>query len=309
MSRAWFKFYGRDYRDGVRDLPFDVVGIYSVLLTYMYEEEGGRIKDHDQRLARLVGCDIRMWKRARSVLIEAGKLSVTDGGFLTNARVEIEVKSAELLSDVRAKSGRSSRQLRDSDAPKSLKTESPPEANASILPLYARASSESESDKDTSLRSVSLGASKPSKPKRAKAARELIPLEMPMPDWAQAFASERGFVNGTASELWTHFTAYHASKGTLSASIQGHWRTWVQNQVKFRGEQHGNRFGSASANSVRHGSGARGERRSAATIIMESALADSLEPDPAGSLFGEPDADTEPFGGSVPRRVGGVGAG
>jgi uncharacterized protein YdaU (DUF1376 family) len=309
VSRAWFKFYGRDYRDGVRDLPFDVVGIYSVLLTYMYEEPGGRIKDHDQRLARLVGCDIRMWKRARATLIEAGKLSVTADGFLTNARVEIEVTSAELLSEVRAKSGRSSRQLNDSDKPKSLKTESTPEANASNLPLYARALPESESDKDTSLRSVSLGASKSSKPKRAKAARGLIPLDMPMPEWAQGFASERGFVNGTASEMWTHFTAYHASKGTLSASVEGHWRTWVQNQVKYRGEQHGNRFGSAGANGVGHGSGARGKSRSAASIILESAAADALEPDPAGSLFGEPDADTEPFGGSLPRRVGGVGAG
>lgn len=277
MSRAWFKFYGRDYRDGVRDLPFDVVGIYSVLLTYMYEEEGGRIKDHDQRLARLVGCDIRMWKRARATLIEAGKLSVTEDGFLTNGRVEIEVKSAELLSEVRAKSGRSSRQLTDSNKPKSLKSESPPEANASVLPLYARALPESESDKDTSLRSVSLGASKPSKPKRTSAARQLIPIDLPMSEKDRAFAAERGFVNGTCDEMWTHFTAYHASKGTLSASIHGHWVTWVQNQVKFQGDRNGNRPSASGAVSERPRSEQRSRPRSATTILFELADQHELE--------------------------------
>lgn len=304
MSRAWFKFYGRDYRDGVRDLPWDVTGIYSVLLTYMYEEPGGRIKDNDQRLARLVGCDVRMWKRARATLIEAGKLSVTDDGFLTNGRVEIEVKSAELLSEVRAKSGRSSRQLTDSNKPKSLKTESPPEANAPDLPLYARALPESEPDKDTSLRSVSLGASKASKPKRAKAARQLIPIDLPMPDDARAFAAERGFMNGTCDEMWTHFTAYHASKGTLSASIPGHWRTWVQNQVKFRGERNGNQSGFARANSAGLGGGARSQPRSAASIILECQRADELELEPQPAV-GDPDAG--PVVEGLPLRIGRAG--
>lgn len=308
MSRAWFKFYGRDYRDGVRDLPFDVVGIYSVLLTYMYEEEGGRIKDHDQRLARLVGCDIRMWKRARATLIEAGKLSVTQDGFLINARVEIEVTSAELLSEVRAKSGRSSRQLTDSDKPKSLKTESPPEANASILPLYARALPESESDKDTSLRSVSLPASKASKPKRAAKPKREIPADLAMTDQARAFAAERGFVNGTCDEMWLAFTSWHAANQKTSADFEASWRTWVINQKKFRGDDNGNRFGSAGANGARHGSGARSGPRSAATIIMESAAADALQPEPDGSLFGGDDDQFGHASGSLPRRVGGVGA-
>ena len=223
MSRAWFKFYGRDYRDGVRDLPFDVVGIYSVLLTYMYEEEGGRIQDQDQRLARLVGCDIRMWKRARATLIEAGKLSVTEDGFLTNGRVEIEVKSAELLSEVRAKSGRSSRQLTDSNKPKSLKIESPREANAPDLRLYARASPESESDKDTSLRSVSVR----SKRKTAIAPDAVLNLVN------RAYATKHDVLNGSADAMWESFRDHHAAKGNLMADWDGAWRGWVRRSHEF----------------------------------------------------------------------------
>lgn len=223
MSRAWFKFYGRDYRDGVRDLPFDVVGIYSVLLTYMYEEEGGRIQDQDQRLARLVGCDIRMWKRARATLIEAGKLSVTEDGFLTNGRVEIEVKSAELLSEVRAKSGRSSRQLTDSNKSKSLKSESPPEANASVLPLYARALPESESDKETSLRSVSRRASR----KTRLAPDAVLNLVN------RAYATEHEILNGSADAMWVAFRDHHVAKGNLMADWDAAWRNWVRRSPSF----------------------------------------------------------------------------
>lgn len=303
MSRAWFKFYGRDYRDGVRDLPFDVVGIYSVLLTYMYEEEGGRIQDQDQRLARLVGCDIRVWKRARATLIEAGKLSVTEDGFLTNGRVEIEVKSAELLSEVRAKSGRSSRQLTDSNKPKSLKSESPPEAIASVLPLYARASPESESDIPTSLRSVGSPASKPKR--SAPRPKIFVPADLPITDRARAFAAERGFINGSVAELWLGFTSWHAANRKLTADVEASWQTWVIRQ----GDRNGNRSGPSGANSAGHGSRPRGQPRSAATIIMESAAADALQPEPDGTLFGGDDAEPGLGAGLVPRRVGGVGAG
>lgn len=290
MSRAWFKFYGRDYRDGVRDLPWEVTGIYSVLLTLMYEEEGGRIRDHDHRLARLVGCDIRLWKRARATLIEAGKLHVTEDGFLTNSRVETETKAQAAISEVRRKSGTSSAQVRHksetsseqlavSNAPKSKKTKDPPPANAQILPLYARALPESESDiPSTSLRSVE-GEPAPKKRAPKPSSKTLIPMDLPMSEQARAFAAARGFLNGSVETMWTHFTAYHAAKRTETASVEASWRTWVMNQQKFQGERNDNRPGSARDLGQRPGSGSRPQPRSAATIIMERALEDELATD------------------------------
>lgn len=223
MTRAWFKFYGRDYRDGVRDLPWDVTGIYSVLLTLMYEEKDGRIKDHDQRLCRLVGCDIRLWRRARKTLLEAGKLHITDDGFLTNDRIEIEQKSAEHLSEVRAISGRSSRQLTNSDSAKSRKTHDPPPANAEILPLYARALPESESERTPSLRS---GVT------RKRAPKTPISSEAKLSPEGRAYADTHG-LNGTADAVWEHFRDHHYANGNRFVDWDAAWRNWVRNQSRF----------------------------------------------------------------------------
>lgn len=225
MSRAWFKLYGRDYRDGVRVLPWDVTGIYSVLLTLMYEEPGGLIKDHDQRLCRLIGCDIRLWRRARQVLLNAGKLRVTDDGFLANDRVEIEAKSAELLSEVRAISGRSSRQLNVSKQPKSRKTKDTPQANAEILPLYARAlpESESEPERTPSLRSGVTPSRKIT-----------FPEGFILSEAGRAFAAKHNLLNGSADAAFEHFRDHHTANRTLFADWEAAWRTWVRNQVRFQ---------------------------------------------------------------------------
>jgi hypothetical protein len=221
VSRAWFKFYGRDYRDGVRDLPWDVTGLYSVLLTLMYEEPGGRIKDHDQRLCRILGCDIRMWRRARQTLLDAGKLHVTEDGFLTNDRVEIEAKSAELLSEVRAISGRSSRQLTDSNTLKPRKTNKQPEAIAPDLPLYARALPESESE------TPSLRSGVPRKHKTPISPEAALSAE------GRTYATEHGIVNGTADAVWAHFRDHHYANGNRFLDWDAAWRNWVRNQNRF----------------------------------------------------------------------------
>lgn len=293
MSRAWFKFYGRDFRDGVRDLPFDVVGVYTVLLTLMYEEHGGRIKDHDQRMCRLIGCDIRVWRRAKSVLIEAGKLRLSDDGFLTNDRAEAETNSAELLSEIRRtsarssgeirrKSERSSPQISDSNTAKSRKTKDPPPANAADLPLYACAVPESEPDIDTpSLRSGVSAAT----PKKRQASKQQISIDQPFTDKARAYAADRGFLNGSAEALWERFTAHHAAKGTLFANPDAGWQTWVLNEIKFNGGRNDG-FGSTGNHGARAGAAARAQPRSAASLIMERAFGDELDEDPGTPMLG-----------------------
>jgi hypothetical protein len=112
-----------------------------------------------------------------------------------------------------------------------------------------------------------------------------IQIDEPMPDAARAFAAERGFVNGTLDEMWTHFTAYHAGKGTLTGSVEASWRTWVLNQVKFQGERNEQRIGFAGNRGEGARAGARSQPRSAATIIMERALADELDDPGEPRLF------------------------
>lgn len=271
MSRPWFKFYGRDYRDGVRDLPWDVTGIYSVLLTLLYED-GGRIKDHDQRLSRMIGCDIRLWKRARATMLAAGKLTLTEDGFLSNPRCAAEVRSAELVEHLSDKSPIANRQLTISNRPKPLKNHDPPDKIAS---LTRAKSQKAESEETPSLRS---GVSR-------QPPRTAIGIDAVMTDVERAFAAGKGFVNGNADALWERFRSYHSAKGTKFAKPEAAWRTWVLNEIKFQGERDGNGTGAGFRFAGSQGPPARPQSRSAATIIMERAAADEMDDGGGGDVF------------------------
>lgn len=257
-SRPWFKFYGRDYRDGVRDLPWEVTGIYSVLLTLLYEE-GGRIKDHDQRLSRMIGCDVRLWKRARATMMEAGKLTLTEDGFLSNPRCAAEVRSAELVAQLSDKSAIATEQLTVSNTPKPQKTKDPPSEKAA---LAGAKSQKAESEETPSLRS---GVSR----------RHRVAADLAMSDRSRAYAADHGFLNGRSDALWERFTAHHAAKGTMFADTEAGWRTWVLNEIKFQGERDG-RTGAADALGQRTGAAVRSKSRSAASVILERAAQDEL---------------------------------
>ena len=304
MTSRWMKFYPSDWRSDpalracsptARSIWIDLIGLMHEAEPYGYLLLNGS-KPEVKTLCGLLNMHHKTLIAGLKELSDHGVYSTDENGVIYSRRMVRD--HAKALRD-QANGRRGGNPGVNPQRPQGVN----PPVKGGVKAQKPEARSQIE--ETPTLRS---GVSSPERKPRASA-RQLIPLDMAMPDDARAFAAERGFVNGSCDEMWTHFTAYHASKGTLSASVTGHWRTWVQNQVKFRGEQHGNRFGSAGANSAGHGSGARGQSRSAASLIMESAAADALQPEPSGSLFGGTDGDAEPFGGSVPRRVGGVGAG
>ena len=103
MIRAWFKFFGRDYRDGTRKLSLEERGAYVHILTLLYDG-GGRVLDDVEGIARDMGCATRVWKRLRERLIAVGKLHASEG-YLINDRVLSEVAEAQRVSAVRAEAG------------------------------------------------------------------------------------------------------------------------------------------------------------------------------------------------------------
>lgn len=302
--RAWFKFFGRDFRDGVRGvLTLEEAGAYTIVLSLIYETEN-RLLDDERIICAHLNVDGRVWRRIRRRLIEVGKLTLEDG-LLVNARATSELSSALLVSEVRQKSGRSGGEQSGKSRANRMKIQEPTEANASNGLPYARAFQNTEADTHPSLRS-GCGPPRPKLERKPPAStKHRISMEAAMTDQARAFAAERGFVNGTCDEMWTHFTAYHAAKGTLTANPEGQWRTWVLNQKKFQGERNGNQPSAARAYGSGHGGGARSQPRSAATIIMENQRADELELVEPQSAFDE--RGSEPPFGSLPLRIAGSG--
>ena len=89
----WFQ---DDFLGGIRGMKAQEIGIYTVLLNEMYNR-GAALDQSDERLARMCGADIRVFKRVLDDLIVDGKLIRLDCG-LWNMRCENAFTSrAEML--------------------------------------------------------------------------------------------------------------------------------------------------------------------------------------------------------------------
>lgn len=143
MKRPWFKFYPSDWLNGTRGLSLEERGAYMTLIALMYDQQGA-IPDDERWMCGALDCDVRVWRRLRDKLCRYGKIVPNSDGFLVNRRVLEEVRSAELLAEVRRKSGRSGGQQSGISRAMSNEIKGGSEANASIALPYARASSESD---------------------------------------------------------------------------------------------------------------------------------------------------------------------
>ena len=186
--RAWFKFFGRDFRDGVRGvLTLEEAGAYTIVLSLIYETEN-RLLDDERIICAHLNVDGRVWRRIRRRLIEVGKLTLEDG-LLVNARATSELSSALLVSEVRQKSGRSGGEQSGKSRANQMKIKEPAEANASIRLPYARAFQNTEADTLSSLRSESEPA-RPKSERKPPASKHRISMDATMTDQARAFAAD-----------------------------------------------------------------------------------------------------------------------
>lgn len=85
----YFNFYPTDFMRGVRGLTAQEVGIYTMLLCRMYEENGP-VDLHDERLAAYCGCRTSTLVKALSRLCDLGKI-VLVGKQIFNERAAIEI--------------------------------------------------------------------------------------------------------------------------------------------------------------------------------------------------------------------------
>lgn len=157
MKRPWFKFYPSDWLNGTRGLTLEERGAYMTIIALMYDQQGA-IPDDERWMCGALDCDVRVWRRLRDKLCRYGKITPNTDGFLVNRRVLEEVRSAELLAEVRRKSGRSGGQQSGISRAMTLKTKGRREANASDVLLYARASSESEDIPSSEAKASSEGS-------------------------------------------------------------------------------------------------------------------------------------------------------
>lgn len=249
-NRPWFKFYTRDFRDGVRVLTLEEIGAYTLILSLIYDS-GGRIKDDAKTVCAQLGMDVRVWKRVRDRLVSEGKIQASEDGFLANERASQEIASAELLSEKRRTSGKSGGQQSGKSRAKPLSVKEMHEAIASgLLDTEGRGQKAEElsppdkSEGDSSAPSApALIEDLPKKaaPKRAKpkpknapfvATDETMPAE---PNEAMcAYAAKAGLINGTRALEFAKFRQWHIDHMTLVAGVERRWQTWVDKWLEKR---------------------------------------------------------------------------
>lgn len=105
----YHKRYHGDALTGFMPLTLEERGAYQTLLDMMYDR-GGPLIDNERLLAGYMNCSVRKWRSLRAILIEKGKIHVTDDGLIGNDRAQKEIentaKTSRKLSECGAKGGR-----------------------------------------------------------------------------------------------------------------------------------------------------------------------------------------------------------
>lgn len=106
----YFDFYPTDFMHGVRGLSAQEVGVYTMLLCRIYEENGP-VEYHTARLATYCGMRESSFVKAFDRLVDLGKILV-DGGTFHNDRAKKEIESRETRLKINSRAGKISAQKR-----------------------------------------------------------------------------------------------------------------------------------------------------------------------------------------------------
>lgn len=85
------KWYKRDPTaalNGMMRLTLEQRGAYNTILDLIYSHANNLVDD-DRFLAGWMMCDLRVWRRIKSALIEAGKIEIIDGRIMNHKATEV----------------------------------------------------------------------------------------------------------------------------------------------------------------------------------------------------------------------------
>lgn len=88
----WYKRDPNAALQGMAILSLEERGAYNTILDLLYARDGN-LPDDERELARLMHCDVRVWRRVRRRLMDLGKLYV-HGGHIHNVRADDEINYA-----------------------------------------------------------------------------------------------------------------------------------------------------------------------------------------------------------------------
>lgn len=213
----YFRFYPSDFMGGVRGMTAQEVGLYTMLLCRMYEEDGPIHRD-DFKLSTYCGMRAKTFTLTLEKLIRLGKITASSD-MLSNDRMEIEIANRANDLEIAIKAGKASAEKRQQNQ----------RSNATTV---ERPFNHTDTDTDTVEKKEPIGSLE--KSKRRKPECELphgwVPNDRNVSD-----AEARGFSAERIDDEANRFRDYHTAKGNRFRNWDAAWRTWIGNAAKFAG--------------------------------------------------------------------------
>jgi len=234
-NRPWMPLYVTDYMADTIELGADEHGVYMMLLMLAWRRADGAIPNDMAWLKRALSSCMKdmhgtRFKRLVPPLLSRF-FSLDSQGNWRQKRLTKEREKVEKIAEKQRE--------------KAEKRWSAPNKNndlrdASAVPQFGDAAmllntSDSHSHKKTE----AYASAAPVKQKRSTKARTQISESWQPDDQGISYALARGFAGEKLRQLIASFVNYHRGKGSLMADWNAAWRTWCDNEVKFRGNGNG----------------------------------------------------------------------
>lgn len=206
----YFKFYPSDFMHGVRGLSAQEVGVYTMLLCRIYEEDGP-VECHIVRLSTYCGMRENTFKQVLDKLIVLGKLTLKNG-MISNARSEAEISSRSDDLKNKISGGKASAQKRQQN-----------QQNISTEPQQTVNYTDTDTYKNKELTTLV--------PKNGKRGSRIPPDFKPDLEWSQ----QQGFSNSELKVEFESFKDFWISKagpGGVKLDWQATWRNWIRSAKK-----------------------------------------------------------------------------
>lgn len=252
----WMPFYIGDYLRDTGHLTTLEHGGYILLLIHAWTR-GGELPIDERRLRMIAKMEAKEWKAAAPAILEYFHRV---GDVLRNKRLDREYAKAQSMNEQRKAAGQASAEARARQRNSNEHANGHVNGNSTSVgtvdaPPLARNSRPLQPQLQSKSLSVgieggvggefSLEPSPPAKTATGKPAahsrakpRSAIPKDWLPNEADDDYACERLDPN-VVGDVYETFHNHHTAKGTLMADWSAAWRTWVNNEVKFRLERKG----------------------------------------------------------------------
>jgi uncharacterized protein YdaU (DUF1376 family) len=237
----WVKWFPEKYLNGIRGLDLEVIGLYSIILNMIYDNEGP-IPDDRRRLGMIVGMRAVALNRLIETLVDAGKLIIADG-VISNPRAEEEITKRRAVVARLRENGEKNRQNadteRDSHQHKNGKHFNGANGADAIPAARPDGGEIKNQDKDSPPVIPLAGDGPPPQPLPDKTIRHngrgtRLPRNWQLSEAQRIWSRHRGLTDREVTALASRFKNYYlgtsGSRGT-SPDWDAKWQSWVDKQA------------------------------------------------------------------------------